>query len=196
MGLLFAYKNYYEKIGEKTIKLEVPFDIPDSWRWIKSKMILSNIQYGFNGPSLQNGNYKLLRISDIQNNVVNWETVPYCDISNKMSIEYQIHKNDIFIARTGGTIGKSFLLQEEKKNVVFAGYLIRFQLIEQEQSLYIAKYLGSPLYWSQIADKSAGTGQPNINSVSLSNLLIPIPPMAEQYRILRKLEIFKHLLIY
>ena len=159
-------------------------------------MILRNIQYGYNGAGLKNGIYKLLRITDIQNNIVNWDNVPFCNITSKMATEYQIYKNDIFIARTGGTIGKSFILQEEMNNVVFAGYLIRFQLIDQRQSLYIANYLRSPLYWTQVADKSAGTGQPNINGVSLGNLLIPIPPIAEQYRILEKLEKFKKILNY
>ena len=47
-------------------------------------------------------------------------------------------------------------------------------------------FLNTPLYWNQVADKSAGTGQPNINGVSLSNLLVPIPPYDEQKRILNK----------
>ena len=189
-------KNYYEQIDKNTNKINIPFIIPNSWRWAKSKMILRNIQYGYNGAGLQNGIYKLLRITDIQNNIVNWDNVPFCNITSKMATEYQIYKNDIFIARTGGTIGKSFILQEEMNNVVFAGYLIRFQLIDQRQSLYIANYLRSPLYWTQVVDKSAGTGQPNINGVSLGNLLIPIPPITEQYRILEKLEKFKKILNY
>ena len=150
-------------------------------------MILRNIQYGFNGAGLDNGNAKLLRITDIQNNNVNWSTLPYCNIDNKLLKDYQIKKDDIFIARTGGTIGKSFRLIEEKDNTVFAGYLIRFQLINHFQSEYIQKFLNSPLYWNQVADKSAGTGQPNINGVSLSNLVIPIPPISEQERLIKKI---------
>lgn len=188
-------KNYYEKIGKRLIKIEVPFDIPNAWYWIKLKMILSKIQYGFNGAGKDNGKYKLLRITDIQNNSVNWNTLPFCDIEDHIVSEYQVKKDDIFIARTGGTIGKSFLLNEEKSNIVFAGYLIRLQLINKKQSPYIAKYLHSPLYWNQVSDKSAGTGQPNINGVSLSNLLIPIPPIIEQKRILKKLDIINNLLI-
>ena len=157
-------------------------------------MILSKIQYGFNGAGKDNGTYKLLRITDIQNNKVNWSTLPYCGIDIEAAADYQIQKDDIFIARTGGTIGKSFVLSEDKTNVVFAGYLIRFQLIDKQQSSYISKFLGSPLYWNQVADKTAGTGQPNINGVSLSNLLIPIPPILEQKRIIVKLEIINNLL--
>lgn len=189
-------KNYYEKIGLKSLKIDVPFEIPNSWRWVKSKMILSKIQYGFNGAGKDSGTYKLLRITDIQNNKVNWNTLPYCEIDIEAAVDYQIQKDDIFIARTGGTIGKSFVLRDDKNNVVFAGYLIRFQLIDRQQSSYISKFLGSPLYWNQVANKTAGTGQPNINGVSLSNLLIPLPPTLEQKRIIVKLEIINNLLSY
>ena len=187
-------KNYYEKNGVNSSKIGVPFEIPNSWCWVKSKMILRRIQYGFNGAGKDNGTYKLLRITDIQNNKVNWCTLPYCEIDIEAADDYQIQKDDIFITRTGGTIGKSFVLNEDKNNVVFAGYLIRFQLIDKQQISYISKFLGSPLYWNQVADKTAGTGQPNINGVSLSNLFIPIPPTLEQKRIIVKLEIINNLL--
>ena len=145
------------------------------------------VQYGYNGPGLSNGKVKLLRITDIQNGNVNWNTLPYCNISESQVNIYQIKKNDIYIARTGGTIGKSFRLNMDMPNVVFAGYLIRFSFIEQKISKYINLFLNTPLYWNQVADKSAGTGQPNINGVSLSNLLVPIPSYSEQERILNKI---------
>ena len=180
-------KNYYEQIGKALFKIEVPFDIPNKWLWVKSHQIMKPVQYGYNGPGLSNGKVKLLRITDIQNGNVNWNTLPYCNISESQVNIYQIKKNDIYIARTGGTIGKSFRLDMDMPNVVFAGYLIRFSFIEQKISKYINLFLNTPLYWNQVADKSAGTGQPNINGVSLSNLLVPIPSYSEQERILNKI---------
>ena len=88
----------------------------------------------------------MLRITDIQNNSVNWETLPYCSISDDAISDYQISTNDIFIARTGGTIGKSFQLKEDKQNTVFAGYLIRVQFIDEKLSNYVSMFLNSPLY--------------------------------------------------
>ena len=180
-------KNYYEKIGKNVSLINMPFFVPSSWNWIKTRGILKNIQYGFNGSGLPEGKVKMLRITDIQNNSVNWETLPYCSISEDAVSDYQISTNDIFIARTGGTIGKSFQLKEDKQNTVFAGYLIRFQFIDEKLSNYVSMFLNSPLYWNQVADKQAGTGQPNINGVSLGNLLIPIPPINEQVRIESKI---------
>ena len=131
--------------------------LPESWVLLKAKQLTKKIQYG-------------LSIS-----------------SEQKYIDYKIERDDIFIARTGGTIGKSFRLVESKENVVFAGYLIRFQLIFNTFSEYISRYLNSPAYWKQVSDKSMGTGQPNINGVSLGNLVIPLPPVSEQKRINNKI---------
>jgi len=150
--------------------------------------LLKNLQYGFNGSGLSEGKVKMLRITDIQNNSVKWDSLPYCSISDNAVSDYQIATNDIFIARTGGTIGKSFHLKEQRINTIFAGYLIRFQFIKEEISSYVSIFLNSPLYWNQVANKQAGTGQPNINGVSLGNLLIPIPPINEQTKIQTKIK--------
>lgn len=169
-------KNYY--VSKK---------LPASWSLVKARQLTKKIQYGLSVSGQKSGKYKLLRITDIQNGQVNWDTLPFCDISEQNYIDYKIERDDIFIARTGGTIGKSFRLAESKENVVFAGYLIRFQLIFNTLSQYISRYLNSPAYWKQVSDKSMGTGQPNINSVSLGNLVIPLPPASEQKRISNKI---------
>ena len=169
-------KNYY-----------VSKALPASWVLVKAKQLTKKIQYGLSISGQKSGKYKLLRITDIQKGQVNWNTLPFCDISEQNYIDYKIERDDIFIARTGGTIGKSFRLVESKENVVFAGYLIRFQLIFNTLSEYISRYLYSPAYWKQVSDKSMGTGQPNINGVSLGNLVIPLPPVSEQKRINNKI---------
>ena len=169
-------KNYY-----------VSKALPASWVLVKAKQLTKKIQYGLSTSGQKSGKYKLLRITDIQKGQVNWNTLPFCDISEQKYIDYKIERDDIFIARTGGNIGKSFRLVESKENVVFAGYLIRFQLIFNSLSEYISRYLNSPAYWKQVSDKSMGTGQPNINGVSLGNLVIPLPPVSEQKRINNKI---------
>ena len=67
----------------------------------------------------------LLRITDIQNGSVNWETVPYCDCPGPQ--KFLLEKGDILFARTGATTGKSFLI-EECPTAVFASYLIRLRV--------------------------------------------------------------------
>ena len=101
--------------------------------------------------------------------------------------EYLLRDGNIVIARTGGTIGKTFVVKNLSEDVVFASYLIRLVFDENISPLYVKLFSGSPLYWKQIVDKSQGTGQPNVNGKSLSNLIIPLPPLAEQLRIVERL---------
>ena len=162
--------------------------IPCSWKWVSAYQITKKIQYGLSISGQNNGKYRLLRITDIQDGKVNWSTLPFCNVPKEKYEDYKIVEDDIFIARTGGTIGKSFRLTTSKESIVFAGYLIRFQLIIANLSEYIYFFFNSPLYWKQVSNKSMGTGQPNINGVSLGQLILPLPPIGEQKRICRKIE--------
>ena len=89
---------------------ELPFSIPEEWAWRRWGDIAFSIQYGYNAPALPSGKIKMVRISDIQDNAVNWVTVPYCDISDSEIEAYLLSPNDILFARTGGTVGKSYIV--------------------------------------------------------------------------------------
>ena len=67
----------------------------------------------------------MVRISDIQDGKVLWDTVPYCEISEDEIPTYLLGINDILFARTGGTVGKSYLVKEVPEEAIYAGYLIR-----------------------------------------------------------------------
>ena len=151
--------------------------------------VCQKIHYGFTASASKTGNSKLLRITDIQDGSVEWRTVPFCDVPPSKLPSYQLSDGDVVIARTGGTIGKSYLIKGVTDTAVFASYLIR--LIFNEDLVdpkYTMAYLNSPEYWKQLKGLSQGTGQPNVNSKSLSSLKIPTPPLAEQRRIVAKLE--------
>ena len=167
---------------------EEPFDIPDSWEWIRLGNICEPIRYGFTSSAKDNGNSKLVRITDIQNNNVNWNNVPFCDVPEVKLKDLQLKTNDILIARTGGTVGKSFVVKNISEVAVFASYLIRIRLIDNELIDFVKYFLDSPYYWQMISLKQSGTGQPNVNATKLSEILIPIPPIEEQKRIVAKIE--------
>lgn len=176
-----------EQIGDAPEN--VPFAIPEKWKWCHMKWITQKIHYGFTASAAKNGNAKLLRITDIQDGRVNWETVPFCDVPEKKLTTCKLEENDVVIARTGGTIGKSFLLTGVNDVAVFASYLIR--LIPSTVVVdpkYLMVFLNSPEYWKQLKAMSQGTGQPNVNAKSLSTLQIPLPPLEEQARIVAKIE--------
>ena len=175
---------------QKSIEGNKDFDkylIPSSWNWTCLGSLSSNIHYGYTASAcFDNDGVRLLRITDIQNDRVNWKTVPSCEISDKKAQGYLLENDDILIARTGGTIGKSYLVENISLKSVFASYLIRVKKLESVYSGYIKLFLGSQIYWKQLYDNSAGTGQPNVNATALKGLFIPLPPLAEQHRIVAK----------
>ena len=190
----------YEKVGKNEpvcILDEVPFDIPESWEWVRWGTLSESIQYGYNAPAQENGRIKMVRISDIQDNSVMWETVPYCDIKEEEIDAYLLKPNDILFARTGGTVGKSYLVQEVPEEAIYAGYLIRTRYSDQLCPQYLKYFMESELYWSQLREGTIATAQPNCNGKTLGNMLVPIPPAHEQIRIVEKLNaIMAHIIEY
>ena len=167
---------------------EKPFDIPQTWEWVRLSTLTKIIHYGYTASAAPQGNSKLLRITDIQNDKVNWTTVPFCTIKEKDLDAYKLNNRDILIARTGGTVGKTYIVRELSCVSVFASYLIRAVPLNSVYEEFVKLFMGSPFYWSQLTDATTGTGQPNVNGQSLSRLIIPLPPLAEQKRIVTKIE--------
>ena len=167
---------------------EKPFDIPDSWEWVRLGDICQPIRYGFTSSAKNSGNSRLVRITDIQNNRVNWSNVPFCNVPENKLEDLKLKENDILIARTGGTVGKSFVVIKIPEIAVFASYLIRIRLIDNRLINFIEAFLNSPYYWKMISLKQSGTGQPNVNATKLSEILIALPPLNEQKRIIIKIQ--------
>ena len=183
--------SYYEKIlatGEvKCIDEEIPFDVPNGWEWERWGNISQSIQYGYNAPALEHGAIKMDRISDIQENCVLWDNVPYCQIEENDIDTYLLKVNDILFARTGGTVGKSFLVEEVPEKAIYAGYLIRTRYSSLLNPRYMKSFMESQLYWEQLKNGTIATAQPNCNGKTLAKMLLPIPPTKEQDRIVEKL---------
>ena len=168
---------------------EIPFEVPESWCWCRWGELSELIQYGYNAPAKESGRIKMVRITDIQNGKVQWNTVPFCEISDTDIQVYQLRKNDILFARTGGTVGKSFLVDEEPENAVFAGYLIRTQYDDKKLNpKYMKMFMESQIYWDQLKNGTIATAQPNCNGQTLSKMILPLPPLTEQQEIVKKVE--------
>ena len=164
----------------------VPFEVPESWEWTTIGEIASSILYGVSESAKEIGQYKLLRITDIQNNKVNWETVPFTDYDKNKAPAYLLTAGDILFARTGATVGKSYLVEGLKDSAIYASYLIRVQTSSVILPAYIKFFFESGFYWEQISFNSVGIGQPNVNGTTLAALTIPIPPYREQLRIVEE----------
>ena len=166
---------------------QVPFEVPSSWVWTTVNGISKSILYGVSESAKASGKYKLLRITDIQNNRVHWDSVPYTDFDENKANSYLLNDGDILFARTGATVGKSYLVQGLTEEAIYASYLIRVQTYDVVLPQYVKFYFESGYYWEQIEQESVGVGQPNVNGTILGNLHIPIPPIHEQCRIVSEL---------
>ncbi len=181
--------SHYEKLDgvECCIDDELPFEIPESWAWVRWGSIAESIQYGYNAPAKQEGRIRMVRISDIHENTVAWSSVPFCDIEDSDIPTYLLQPNDILFARTGGTVGKSFLVSEVPCESIYAGYLIRTRYSSLLCPQYLKFFMESPLYWQQLKSGTTATAQPNCNGQTLAKMLLPLPPANEQLRIVENL---------
>lgn len=159
-----------------------PQNNPKAWKKVDLKNIIKNIDYGYTASALKrDSGIKFLRISDIKENTVNWDKVPYCECNKQELSKYKLSDGDLVLARTGATSGKSFLIRSCPKNAVFASYLIRIKpLVEEVNPIYLSHFLKTQYYWYQITKNLAGTTQLGINASKVKNLSIILPPTEVQ----------------
>ena len=192
--------SYYEKFnatGEvRCIDEEIPFEIPQGWEWERWGNISLSIQYGYNAPALEHGTIKMVRISDIQENKVLWESVPYCMIEESDIETYLLKANDILFARTGGTVGKSFLVEDVPERAIYAGYLIRTRYSSMLSPRYMKIFMESQVYWEQLKNGTIATAQPNCNGKTLAKMLLPLPPRNEQEKIVEKISLLSSAMLH
>ena len=129
-------------------------------------------QYGFTESACcEEVGPKFVRITDIQDGMINWDTVPYCRCDDPE--KYLLSPNDILFARTGATTGKTYLVQQAPY-AIFASYLIRLHPNDSIKPEYLYSFFQSNAYWSQIMDEKEGSAQPNVNGKKLLNIKVPM----------------------
>ena len=130
----------------------------------------------------------MVRISDIQEGRIQWEKVPYCEIQESDIGKYLLAPGDILFARTGGTVGKSYLVDDIPHESIYAGYLVRTKSSSMVFPKYTKAFLESNCYWQHLRSGVIATAQPNFNGEKLASMLVPLPPLTEQRRIVAKIE--------
>ena len=164
-------------------------ELPEGWKIVKLKSITESIQYGYTESSSKDAiGPKFLRITDIQENRVEWNDVPYCKITKDNKKKYLLKDGDLVFARTGATVGKSFLIKGEIPEAVFASYLIRVRVKTEINERFLSYFFLSPIYWNQITEGQVGIGQPNVNGSKLGQLDIVLAPLKDQSKIVEELE--------
>lgn len=168
--------NHIKEQVRNTIILSHFFDKNKSS--IKLKNLIEGTQYGYNASALEAGKNKFLRISDITNGIVDWDSVPFCDCSNEEA--YLLKKDDLLIARTGGTTGKSFLIDDPPSKAIYAGYLIRIRTKKSNEPEFLNLFLNSYAYWSQVLSLNKDEFRPSVNATKLKELILPKCSVQEQ----------------
>lgn len=177
---------YFEKIGEieKDITDEIPFEIPDSWAWVRHNDLF-DISGGSQPPKSifqtqeKEGYIRLFQIRDYGPN----PQPVHIPLSTASKIS---QKGDILLARYGASLGKVFYAEYGAYNVALAKVIPLYEspLIFQK---YIFLYYCSSIYQNEIVNRSR-CAQAGFNKEDLNSLLFPLPPLAEQYRIVEKYE--------
>lgn len=170
-------------IGHKKFKKTFIGEIPIDWESVRVNDVCEKPEYGYTESAAEKPiGPRFLRISDIHDGIVQWESVPYCQCPDSLKEKYILRSGDILFARTGATTGKSYIIKKCPE-AVFASYLIRIVTKEKIDSNFLYLVFNSYIYWKQIAEKISGSAQGGINASSLSNIKIPLPPLHEQKKI-------------
>ena len=192
--------SYYEKItatGEvKCIDEEVPFEIPTSWSWAR----LGNLIDIKGGKRLPAG-YKLtdnktdhiyIRVSDMQDGTIVSKDLKYItdDVYNQIQ-NYTIGKDDLYLTIVGSTIGKAGLVPKMFDNMNLTENAVKLTNIPINK-YFLLYYVRSEYAQSQFRDNTKQVGQPKLAIFRIANTLVPIPPFAEQTKIVSKIEYTLH----
>lgn len=150
-------------------------------RWEKLGNLCEKPEYGYTANSIKKSlGPKFLRITDIQDEKVNWENVPFCEC--KEVGKYLLNDRDILIARIGATTGKTFLIKNPPR-AIFGSYLIRIKTKPKLFSDFLNYYFQSSHYWRQINQLKGGKLKGGLNIPILQGLRVPLPPLPEQREI-------------
>jgi type I restriction enzyme M protein len=161
------------------------FDFDPSWKG-EELGTLSTLEYGLGESAKETGKFRFIRITDIDESGLLKATEPkYIDL-NDSELGYVLNKGDVLIARTGATYGKCLYFDSDTPSV-FAGYLIRVKLVDKVSSQFFWMFTQSSNFDAQKKRLVSGGGQPQFNANALSKIIVPVPPMDVQERLVAEL---------
>lgn len=162
------------------------------------KMFLKDIaigkgEYGSGEPSIRikSPEYRYIRITDILDNGELGDDIVTINNVGK-NLKYKLEDYDFLFARTGATVGKTFLYQKKHGNCIYAGYLIKFKLNPKIiNPNFLFSFTKTKSYKEWIKKYSTVVAQPNINAQRYGELLIPTPTMNVQNRFSEMVELIE-----
>lgn len=165
--------------GEATKQTEIG-EMPESWKVVTLGDRSFKPDYGYTASASKNpSGPKFLRITDIQEDHVNWDSVPYCDKCQDIEENYKLKSGDLVIARIGATTGKIYLIHN-CPDAIFASYLIRVRTRPGLSPDFLYFYCQTKNYWEHINQNKGGRLKGGVNIPILQRLPLPFPVVSEQ----------------
>ena len=181
----------FAKVGSRVSREEIPddekpFEIPESWEWVRLGEIADiNGGFAFKSTNYTSKGVRVIRISDfIETGFVNDKIVRYS--YDETLKPYIVEEKNILLCMTGGTVGKSLFVPKMNELMVVNQ---RVAMIKVRQAIpeYLYKIILAPITQKVIQDSKNSTND-NISMDTIKGFLIPLPPLAEQKCIVAKLE--------
>ncbi|MFN3758735.1 MAG: restriction endonuclease subunit S [Algoriphagus aquaeductus] len=182
---LEAYKKaVMQKIFSQKLRFKAD-DGSDFPEWEESKLgeISSNIGYGLNSSATNyDGKHKYIRITDIDEETNKFVPSPLTSPDQIPNPSYQVSEGDILFARTGASVGKSYIYRKGDGELYFAGFLIRFS-IRNANPYFVFLQTKRSEYQKWVKIMSMRSGQPGINAEEYKSFEFKLPSLPEQQKI-------------
>lgn len=180
---------------EKCIDDEIPFDIPETWEWVRLGNVIDMLSgFAFKSTDFRkNGRYRLLRGINLGVGSIRWDDTVYVDeISDKLKA-YQILKGDVLIGLDRPWISEGIRVAvfDENKETYLVQRVLRIRETCAIIKEYITLILRSSLFKNAVEGQTTGISVPHISPTQVGNVAIPLPPISEQKRIITQIELFQ-----
>lgn len=170
------------RLGYKQTEVGV---IPEDWSVRRlSDCLASPPDYGINAPAVPfSDNLPVyIRITDITQDG-RFSPEKLVSVKSTRADKYYLNEGELVFARTGASVGKSYMHDPQDGRLVFAGFLIRVSPnLSRLIPAYLAAYANTGAYWNWVRLMSMRSGQPGINGNEYGQLPIPLPPTIEEQR--------------
>ena len=167
-------------------------ELPEGWVWATVGQLSSRIEYGTSTKaSSVPSDIPVLRMGNIQDGELNFSDLKYLERDHPETQKTILGHGDLLFNRTNSAelVGKSAVYKDWHPKACFASYLIRVSFLSDISSDYVCTFINSRHGRAYIAQvRSQQVGQANVNGTKLGAMPIPLPPLAEQPRIVAEVE--------
>ncbi len=191
-ALIKAGKIKKEKPLPEIAEDEVPFEIPEGWKWVRLGQAIDMLSgFAFKSSDFkETGHYRLLRGINLGVATTRWDDTVYVDEMPKKLEPYRIQKGDVLIGldRPWISDGIRVTIYNDEEQTYVVQRVLRVRETCAIIKEYIALLLRSNLFKSAVEGQTTGISVPHISPGQVGNVVIPLPPLAEQKRIVARLE--------